>query len=80
LIFNKPQQDFISRGNQITPFRKDDLIIGGTKLLNSSNNNEQGELLGVMKELLATVKSGGKVIMDGKQVGYTQLMGAYNSY
>jgi hypothetical protein len=80
LIFNKPQQDFISRGNQITPFRKDDLIIGGTKLLNSSNNSEQGELLGVMKELLATVKSGGKVIMDGKQVGYTQLMGAYNSY
>lgn len=80
-LFNPKQDDFISRGNTITPFRKDDLVIAGTNLLGqqSQSNSDNNELLSVMKELLSTVKAGGKVVMDGRQVGYTQLMGTYNS-
>lgn len=78
-LFNKKQDDFISRGNTITPFRKDDIVMAGTNLLGQKNNNENSELLSVMKELLSTVKAGGKVVIDGRQVGYAQLMGTYNS-
>lgn len=73
---NKKQDDFISRGNTITPFRKDDIVMAGTSLLGGRGDNEIKELL---KELISIVKTGGDVHLDGRKVGYAQLMGQFKS-
>lgn len=71
---NDKQDDFISRGGSITSFRKDDLIIGGTGLLN--NNGKSSEELAQLKELNDNIKSlinivekGHDIVMDPYKVG-----------
>lgn len=72
--------DFISRGGQITNFDKDDLIIGGSNL-NNGNNNSQNidqlkELNQNLKTLIAAVKDGKSIEMDGYQVGTAVSIGS----
>jgi hypothetical protein len=66
--------DFIVNDGKMTKFRKDDLIVGGTKL-NSGGNND--EVLSALKELISAVKSGGNVYLDGTKIGTAMAVGTY---
>lgn len=76
LFINKKQEDFISRGDTITPFRKDDIVMAGTSLDKGGNNSEVVTLL---KQLISVVSSGGNVYLDSNKVGYAQLMATVKS-
>ena len=66
--------DFISRpGQPIQKFRKDDIIIGGTSL----GGGGDGEVVTLLKELVAAVKTGGDVYMDSTKVGTALTVGSY---
>ncbi len=69
---NQPQQDFISRGDKITPFRKDDIIIGGTSL--DKNNNK--EVIGLLKMINDQLSKGGDIYMDSQKVGTAIVRGS----
>jgi hypothetical protein len=68
------QDDFISRGGSITSFRKDDLVIGGTSLLNNSGKSSEEltqlrELNSNIKSLINIVEKGHDIVMDPYKVG-----------
>jgi uncharacterized membrane-anchored protein YhcB (DUF1043 family) len=66
--------DFISRpGQPIQKFRKDDIIMGGTSLGGGGN----GEITALLKELVAAVKAGGNVYLDGTKVGTAMNVSTY---
>lgn len=66
--------DFISRpGQPVQKFRKDDIIIGGTSL----GGGGDGEVVTLLKELVAAVKTGGDVYMDSTKVGTALTVGSY---
>jgi hypothetical protein len=66
--------DFIVNDGKMTKFRKDDLIVGGTKLGGGGNNDE---ILSTLRELISVVKSGGNVYLDGTKVGTAMAVGTY---
>lgn len=66
--------DFIVNDGKMTKFRKDDLIVGGTKLDKGGNNDE---ILSALRELISAVKSGGNVYLDGTKVGTAMSVGTY---
>lgn len=69
---NAGVDDFIySRKDGITPFNKDDLIIGGTNLMGTKGTTGGGTSLleAKLDELIAAVRAGGTVNMDGRKVG-----------
>tara|TARA_R110000803_G_scaffold54860_2_gene111738 strand:- start:6813 stop:9506 length:2694 start_codon:yes stop_codon:yes gene_type:complete len=69
--------DFILRPGQAPiKFNKDDLLIGGTSLGGGSNSNS--EVTTLLKELIATVKSGGDVYIDGAKAGKSMVMATSN--
>lgn len=77
---SKVYEDFILRpGQPPIPFRKDDLIIGGTKLDEglsqssspSSSNERTNQLL---EQLISLVAQGGDVNLDGYKVGQVLTM------
>jgi hypothetical protein len=71
---SKPAEDFISRpGQPIQKFRKDDIIMGGTSLGGGGN----GEITALLKELVAAVKAGGHVYLDGTKVGTAMNVSTY---
>ena len=81
-------EDFILQNGKMTKFRKDDLIIGGTKLDQgikdntdskggSSNNSSNTQVIALLKELITVVKSGGDVVLDGQKVGTAMAAGSY---
>lgn len=60
-------QDFISRpGMGVQKFRKDDIIIGGTKLTSGGDSSRVEALL---ERLITAVESGGDVYIDGNKAG-----------
>tara|TARA_R110001592_G_scaffold147903_4_gene372468 strand:+ start:190 stop:2220 length:2031 start_codon:yes stop_codon:yes gene_type:complete len=68
--------DFISRGSSMQKFRKDDLVIGGTKLnsaLGLSNNSGQHdrEILNALLNIGMLLQQPGQVMLDGRKVGET---------
>ena len=66
--------DFISRpGQPIQKFRKDDIIVGGTNL----GGGDNGEVVTLLKELIAAVNNGGDVYMDSTKVGTAMTVGSY---
>ncbi len=80
LIFGEkpepPAEDFIYRpGQKAMKFRKDDVVVGGTNLGGGGNT----EVITLLKELIATVKSGGDVYLDGTKVGTAMAMGTYKT-
>lgn len=71
-----PAQDFIIRpGQPIQKFRKDDVVIGGTKL-GGDNNQETNNLL---KELISIIKVGGNVYLDSTKVGTALSVGTFKT-
>jgi hypothetical protein len=71
-----PAEDFIYRpGQKAMKFRKDDVVVGGTNLSGGGNT----EVIALLKELIATVKSGGDVYLDGTKVGTAMAMGTYKT-
>ena len=70
---NQPVADFISRGNTITPFRKDDIVIGGTNLMGDNKRTRMEELL---EELIGVVREGATVNFDSRAVGEALVLGA----
>jgi hypothetical protein len=71
-----PAEDFIYRpGQKPMKFRKDDVVVGGTSLGGGSN----GEVITLLKELVAAVKSGGDVYLDGTKVGTAMAMSTYKT-
>jgi hypothetical protein len=66
--------DFIVNNGKMTKFRKDDLIVGGTKLDSGGNNTE---ILSALRELISAVRSGGNVYLDGTKVGTAMSVGTY---
>jgi hypothetical protein len=80
LIFGEnpepPAEDFIYRpGQKAMKFRKDDVVVGGTNLGGGGN----GEVITLLKELVAAVKSGGDVYLDGTKVGTAMAMSTYKT-
>lgn len=72
-IAPKQAEDFISRpGQPIQTFRKDDIIIGGTSL---EGGNQ--EVTALLKELVAAVKQGGNIYLDGTKVGTAMSVSTY---
>ncbi len=72
-----PAEDFIYRpGQKAMKFRKDDVVVGGTNLGGGGNNTE---VIALLKELVAAVKSGGDVYLDGTKVGTAMAMGTYKT-
>ena len=69
----KPMADFISRGDTITPFRKDDIVIGGTNLMGDNKRTRMEELL---EELIGVVREGATVNFDSRAVGEALVLGA----
>jgi hypothetical protein len=66
--------DFISRpGQPLQKFRKDDIVVGGTSLSGGGND----EVTMLLKELVAAVKSGGNVYLDGTKVGTAMNVSTY---
>ena len=63
--------DFISRGNKTRRFRKDDLVIGGTKLDQALGNGGGGnqEVINALNNIAALLSQPGVVLMDGRKVG-----------
>jgi Flp pilus assembly protein TadG len=71
-----PAEDFIYRpGQKAMKFRKDDVVVGGTNLGGGGN----GEVITLLKELVAAVKSGGDVYLDGTKVGTAMAMSTYKT-
>jgi hypothetical protein len=79
-------EDFILQDGKMTKFRKDDLVIGGTKLdqaLNGdkgpagggSSNNAQ--MMALLERLIVAVERGGTVTLDGQKVGEALVMSSY---
>lgn len=75
--------DFISRGGRMQKFRKDDLVIGGTKLdglLRQANapggggGGDQAAILTALNNIATLLSQPGEVIMDGRKVGETLSM------
>jgi hypothetical protein len=72
-----PAEDFIYRpGQKAMKFRKDDVVVGGTNLGGGGNNTE---VIALLKELVAAVKSGGDVYLDGTKVGTAMAMSTYKT-
>lgn len=69
------QEDFIMKGNTLVPFRKDDLIMGGTNLLGGDNR----EILMLLREIADGIKKSGTVLLDGQKVGTALIKGTYHS-
>jgi len=82
--------DFISRGDTITPFRKDDIVIGGTNLLGGEyrkpeknidipDNSKAIEKTNMLLEkLIAEVSKGGNVYIDGNKAGRAMVLATQN--
>jgi hypothetical protein len=71
-----PAEDFIYRpGQKAMKFRKDDVVVGGTNL----GGGDNGEVITLLKELVAAVKSGGDVYLDGTKVGTAMAMSTYKT-
>jgi hypothetical protein len=72
LIFGeKPDtaEDFIMRpGQKPLKFRKDDIIMGGTSLAGNSGGGDSGEVVSLLRELIAATKQGKPVHLDGQKV------------
>lgn len=67
LELNKPQDDFVVKGNTVTPFRKDDIIMGGTNL--GGGNEELQKLNKNIEILIGIVKEGKDINLDSYKVG-----------
>jgi hypothetical protein len=68
IALNKPKQDdFVMRGNTITPFRKDDIIMGGTNL--GGGTEELQKLNKNIELLISIVKEGKDINLDSYKVG-----------
>lgn len=80
-----PVSDFVMRGNTVTPFRKDDLIIGGTKLMDSKSNNaatqnidkSNDEVIKLLMEINKHLSEGKSIFLDGQKVGNSLIKGSY---
>jgi len=79
-------EDFILQDGKMTKFRKDDLVIGGTKLDQAlkgdkgpagggSSNNAQ--MMALLERLIVAVERGGTVTLDGQKVGEALVMSSY---
>lgn len=75
LLYNSPKEDFVLKNNTVTPFRKDDIIVGGTGIFNNNNNEELKELNKNIKILTEYVKQGSNVYMDSYPVGTVVSLG-----
>jgi hypothetical protein len=64
-------EDFIWRDGKIQKFRKDDIIMGGTKLTGSDPKTIQ-----LLERLVSAVEKGGIVTLDGQKVGQALSVGA----
>lgn len=73
---NAGVDDFISRGNTITPFRKDDIVIGGTNLLGGSGNSKKIE--DKLDAILSAIEKGGNVYIDGNKAGRAMVLATQN--
>ena len=70
--------DFIMRpGQPVQKFRKDDVVIGGTNLLGGGKENT--EVVTLLRELVASVKQGGNIYLDGTKVGTAMGISAYKT-
>lgn len=75
---NPPADDFISRGNSITPFRKDDVVMGGTSLLGGGDTLKELQNLNQnIKTLIELTKEGKDINMDGYKVGTSVVLASY---
>lgn len=70
---NKKLDDFIIKDNKITPFRKDDVVMGGTNLMGS--NEEMKKLNKNIEILIDTVRQGKDINMDSYQIGTLTALG-----
>ena len=64
-------EDFIMQGGKIQKFRKDDLVMGGTKLTGSDPKSIQ-----LLERLVSAVEKGSVVMLDGQKVGQALNVGA----
>jgi len=71
---DKIQEDFVMKGNKIVPFRKDDIIMGGTSLLGGDNN----QVVKLLREIASAIKDGKGVYLNGQKVGMAMAMNSTN--
>ena len=64
-------EDFIMQGGKIQRFRKDDIVMGGTKLTGSDPRTIQ-----LLERLVSAVEKGSVVTLDGQRVGQALNVGA----
>jgi phage tail tape-measure protein len=64
-------EDFIMQGGKIQRFRKDDIVMGGTKLTGSDPKSIQ-----LLERLVSAVEKGSVVMLDGQKVGQALNVGA----
>jgi hypothetical protein len=64
-------EDFIMQGGKIQKFRKDDIVMGGTKLTGSDPRTIQ-----LLERLVSAVEKGSVVMLDGQRVGQALNVGA----
>ncbi len=79
-------EDFILQDGKMTKFRKDDLVIGGTKL-DQALNGDKGpagggsshntQMMALLERLIVAVERGGTVTLDGQKVGEALVMSSY---
>jgi len=65
-------EDFIMQGGKIQKFRKDDIVMGGTKLTGSDPRTIQ-----LLERLVSAVEKGSVVMLDGQRVGQALNVGAH---
>lgn len=64
-------EDFIMQGGKIQKFRKDDIVMGGTKLTGSDP-----KMIQLLTRLVSAVEKGSVVMLDGQKVGQALNVGA----
>jgi len=72
---NDVAEDFIMQGGKIQKFRKDDIVMGGTKL--TGGGADSAKTLQLLERLVNAVEKGGTVTLDGQKVGKALVAGSY---
>lgn len=74
ILYNSKKEDFVMRGNTVTPFRKDDIIMGGT---NIGGGTEELKMLNKNIEILIEITKQGKNInLDSYPIGTILSLGS----
>jgi hypothetical protein len=69
---NDVADDFVMQGGKVQRFRKDDIVIGGTKPFQGDQ-----QVMATLVRIANALEKGGDVIIDGQKVGRAVVAGSY---